>query len=278
MCQQQISGKFRGALMPSVSVLMGIYNCENTLEAAVESIRAQTFGDWELILCDDGSTDGTAALAEKLCAQDHRLTLLRNEKNLGLPKTLNRCAGRAAGEYFARMDGDDLCDPTRFEKEFSLIAGGEFDIVSCGMRLFDDGGVYGERIYKQTPQCADFIYSSPFCHAGSMFTRKAFEAVGGYSEAEDCLRVEDYDLWFRMYEAGFRGCNLPEALYSMRDDRAAAARKKFVYRVNEYRLKRRIIASFHLGAKARALSLKPLILGLCPTFVYRALHRARHAK
>ncbi|MBQ6020972.1 MAG: glycosyltransferase [Clostridia bacterium] len=261
--------------MPSVSILMGIYHCEKTLSAAVRSILAQTFGDWELILCDDGSTDDTYAAAKALSETDGRIVLLRNETNLGLPKTLNRCAAAAKGEYFARMDGDDVCDPTRLQKEFDVISRGEFAIVSCGMLFFDDGGVYGRKIHKEYPEKADFAASSPFCHAGAMFTREAFEAVGGYSEQPDRLRIEDYDLWYRMYRAGYKGYNLPEPLYSIRDDRTAVSRKKFRYRVNEYKLRRRIASEFGLGAKAKISACKPLLLGVLPLFAYQALHRAR---
>ena len=264
--------------MPAVSILMGIFNCEKTLSAAVGSIRDQTFGDWELILCDDGSSDGTAEAAEKLCGEDGRIVLLKNERNLGLPKTLNRCARAAKGEYFARMDGDDLCDPTRLEKEYAVITGGGYDIVSCGMEFFDDGGVWGGKLYKREPQKADFAASSPFCHAGSMFTRRAFEAVNGYSEDKNRLRVEDYDLWFRMYLAGMRGYNVPERLYSMRDDRSAASRRKMRYRVNEFLLRREIADKFSLGAAAKVRAFKPLILGVMPQFLYRRLHRAKFGK
>ena len=261
--------------MPEISVLMGIYNCADTLEEAVGCLLRQSAADWELLLCDDGSTDGTYALAQKLARSDERIRLLKNEKNLGLPKTLNRCAALAKAPYLARMDGDDRCSPTRLEKELAVIRRGEYAVVSCGMAFFDQDGVWGQKLYRETPQKADFAGNSPFCHAGAMIRKDAFEAVGGYSEAADRLRVEDFDLWFRLYRAGYRGYNIPEILYEMRDDRSAVARKKFRYRVNEYRLKRQIAEDFSLGVKAKIAALRPLLLGLCPAFLYRALHRAK---
>ncbi|MBR1811935.1 MAG: glycosyltransferase family 2 protein [Clostridia bacterium] len=264
--------------MPAVSVLMGAYNCGATLAAAVEAVQNQTFTDWELIICDDGSADDTSQVAQALAAKDSRIVFLQNETNLGLPKTLNRCAAAAAGRYFARMDGDDTCDPTRFEKEYAVISQGKYAVVSCGMRFFDDGGVWGSKLYKEQPKKKDMIYASPFCHAGAMFSEAAFNRVGGYSERTDRLRVEDYDLWYRMYKAGFTGYNLQEPLYAMRDDRAAAARRKLKYRVNEYKLKKEIARSFKLGLKGYLLACKPILLGLCPPFLYRLLHRARLSK
>ena len=88
-----------------ISVLMGIYNCADTLEQAVASIRNQTYTNWELILCEDGSSDNTFEVAQMLAAEDNRIVLLRNEKNLGLNATLNRSLSVATGEYVARMDG-----------------------------------------------------------------------------------------------------------------------------------------------------------------------------
>ena len=106
---------------PKVSVLMGIYNCAETLPQAVAAIQNQTYSNWELILCDDGSTDGTYEVAQRLAAADNRLILLRNAHNLGLNQTLNNCLAAATGDYIARMDGDDNCLPERFEKQVALL-------------------------------------------------------------------------------------------------------------------------------------------------------------
>ena len=107
--------------MPQISVLMGIYNCADTLEEAVNSIINQTFNDWELIMCDDCSTDNTLEVAQKIAEKDSRIKVIKNEKNLTLAPTLNRCIEVASGKYVARMDGDDICDPTRFEKEIEIL-------------------------------------------------------------------------------------------------------------------------------------------------------------
>ena len=84
-----------------ISVLMGIYNCADTLEQAVLSIQNQTYSNWELILCDDGSSDNTYAVAQDLAAKDNRIMLLRNMQNLGLNQTLNNCLAAATGDYIA---------------------------------------------------------------------------------------------------------------------------------------------------------------------------------
>ena len=106
-----------------ISVLMGIYNCAATLPEAIDCILAQTESSWELILCDDGSADDTYAVAQSYAEKyADQIVLLKNDKNMGLNYTLNRCLAAAKGEFVARMDGDDLCSPDRFQKELAALA------------------------------------------------------------------------------------------------------------------------------------------------------------
>ena len=103
---------------PVISVLMGVLNCEKTLDESLGSLFAQTDTRWELIICDDGSSDNTADVIRRW--QDRypdKIIFLQNPQNKGLSYTLNRCLSEAKGEFAARMDGDDLCAPERFEKE-----------------------------------------------------------------------------------------------------------------------------------------------------------------
>ena len=99
-----------------ISVIMGIYNCQNTLGEAIQCILQQTYSDWELIMCDDGSSDDTYNVALAFVYKyPNRIKLLRNTKNMGLNYALNRCLEFASGEIIARMDGDDRCSENRFE-------------------------------------------------------------------------------------------------------------------------------------------------------------------
>ena len=95
-----------------ISIIMGAYNCEDTLSEAIDSIIQQTYKDWELIICDDGSKDNTLSIAKEYEKQYENIHVYKNEKNLGLNKTLNKCLSYAKGEYIARMDGDDISLPT----------------------------------------------------------------------------------------------------------------------------------------------------------------------
>ena len=194
---------------------MGIYNCASTLQEALDSLYTQTFQDFEIILCDDGSKDNTYEIALENQKQHSNIVLLRNECNMGLNKTLNNCLAVAKGEYIARMDGDDISLPTRFEKEADFLdTHSEYAIVSTPMIYFDEQGEFRRGVVKnQMPGKYDFIKGSPFCHAPCMVRREAYLAVNGYSEDKRLLRVEDYHLWFKMYAAGYRGYILLEPLY-----------------------------------------------------------------
>lgn len=264
-------------MKPKISVLMGIYNCADTLPEAIDSILAQTFTDWELILCDDGSADDTFLIAtEYLKKHPQKIRLLQNHNNLGLNRTLNRCLEVAEGEYIARMDGDDLSLPVRFEKETAYLdAHPDFDIVSTPMIYFDEHGDWGQGTSAEFPEANSFIPGTPFCHAPCMVRASAIRAVNGYSTDKRTLRAEDYDLWFRMYENGSKGCNLQEPLYKMRDDLNAYHRRKFRYCLNEAYVRFTGYRRLKLPKKTYLYAMRPILVGLLPKRLYLYLHHRK---
>ena len=262
-------------IMVAISVIMGIYNCADTLSEAIDSIISQTYTDWELIMCDDGSTDNTYKIALKYKEKYRdKITLLKNDKNLGLNETLNKCLSVANGKFIARMDGDDICSPLRFEKEINILEiEHDVSIVSTDMEFFDESGVWGKISHPEYPTPKDFMYGSPFCHAPCMVRKEAFDAVKGYSVDKKLLRVEDYHLWLKMYKAGFKGKNIHTCLYSMRDDRNAYNRRKFKYRINEAYVKYLSVKELDLPAIGYVYALRPIIVGLLPKPIYKILHK-----
>lgn len=220
--------------MPKISVIMGIYNCASTLQEALDSLYAQTYQDFEIILCEDGSKDNTYELALENQKQHDNIVLLRNPHNMGLNQTLNNCLAVAKGEYIARMDGDDICDPTRFEKQVKFLdEHPEYSHVSCPMFMFDQNGKWGETRAIPFPTKKDVITHIPsFTHAAVMIRESVFREVEGYTQSEYLLRVEDCHLWFKIYAAGYKGANLQETLYGMRDDREAISRRNWKARRN----------------------------------------------
>lgn len=265
--------------MVKVSVIIGVYNCADTLCEALDSLYAQTFKDFEIILCDDGSSDGTYDVARKYRDDHDNVVLLRNDKNLGLNKTLNRCLAVAQGEYIARMDGDDISLPERFEKEVRFLdEHPEYAVVSCAMIHFDENGVYHKgNLQEGEPDKKGFNYGSLFNHAPSMMRKDALLAVNGYEENDWLIRIEDYDLWVRLYAAGFRGYNLSEHLYAFRDDREAAHRRTARARINgiyaHWRALRLLDLDMLLFVR---YSMRNLLKAYMPMWVYEKLRKRKY--
>ena len=260
---------------PRISIISGIYNCAETLSEAIESILAQTITDWEWILCDDASDDDTYREAKKYTDRyPGKFILLRNERNMGLNYTLNRCLQYTKGKYIARMDGDDLCSPERFAEELQCLEENlEIAIVSTDMEFFDETGTWGRISHPEYPQNRDFLGGSPFCHAPCMVRKEAYDAVSGYSVDRKLLRVEDYHLWIKMYAKGFRGQNIGKPLYQMRDDRNAYSRRKFRYRINEAYVRLLLVKELKLPFYTVVYALRPIIVGLLPGKLYDLLHK-----
>ena len=261
-----------------VSIIMGIYNCAPTLTEAIDSIANQIYHDWELIMCDDGSTDNTYDIAVKYIQEhpEYRIRLLKHGVNKGLNQTLNDCLSEASGEYIARMDADDISLPDRLKKEVDFLdSNPRYAVVSCPMIYFDENGEWGRGSCIKEPEKGDFVAGTPFCHAPCMVRAEAFRAVGGYTVDKRLLRVEDYHLWIKIYEQGYRGYNLDEHLYKMRDDRSAAGRRRYKYRINEAYVRMLAVSKLNLNKVNYIFMLRPLIVGLLPNKVYEILHRRR---
>ena len=263
--------------MATITVIMGIYNCADTLSEAIDSILSQSFSDWHLIMCDDGSTDSTLDVAESyLKNHPDKMTLIKNSINQGLSVSLNRCLQIANSDYIARMDGDDVSQPNRFELELCFLKNHpEYSIVSSDMLLFDQNGVWGQTHSSEVPSIASMVSETPHSHAASMVKREAYSVVKGYSESAKYYRVADRNLWYKMYYAGFRGANIQKPLYLMRDDRNAATRRKLKYRINGARVGLDVARGFHLPLPYYFIALKPILIGLLPAPVYRFIHRKK---
>lgn len=262
-------------MTPKISVIMGIYNCASTLQEALDSLYAQTFQDFEIILCEDGSSDNTYQVAGENAQTHKNLVLLKNETNKGLNYTLNRCLSVAKGKYIARMDGDDISLPTRFEKEYNFLeTHPEYAIVSTPMKYFDENGIFRVgKINRPEPSLNDFAKGTPFCHAPCMVRSEAFKSVDGYSVSTKLLRVEDYHLWIKMYQKGLKGYRLSEPLYMMRDDRNAIHRRTFKSRLNESYVKYLACKNLKLPIYSYIYCLRPLIVWLMPQGIYEIFHK-----
>ena len=257
---------------------MGIYNCADTLEEALDSLMAQTYQGFKVIMCEDGSKDKTFEIANNYIKKfPEKFILIKNEKNMGLNYTLNRCLDLVDTEYVARMDGDDISLPDRFEKEIDFLdANPEYDIVSSPMIYFDEDGDYkigrggGKVIVNK-----DFLKGSPFCHAPCMVRTKAYQDVGGYSISQKLLGVEDYHLWFKMYSKGYKGYVLQEPLYKMRDDENAAKRRSFKRYMRVHYVMITGFKMLKISKLYYIYSFRPIITALTPKFIYNYYHKKK---
>ncbi len=263
-----------------ISVIMGIYNCEGTLSEAIDSILHQTYSDWELIMCDDGSADHTLDIAYKYQAMyPNKIKVIKNKKNMGLNYTLNNCLKIAKGEFIARMDGDDISTPDRFEKEINiLLTHPEYAVVSCPMIYFDENGEWATGKATEIPKKEQLVFGGVHCHAPCIVRSDVMKRVQGYTVDKRLLRVEDWHLWIKIYAMGEQGYNLQEPLYKMRDGRDAINRRKFRYRLNEARVSAYAVKTFKLPISYYLFSFRPIILGIVPRNVYKYLHHRKLMK
>lgn len=265
-----------------VSVIMGVYNCEQTIRQSIDSIMNQTFNDWEFIICDDGSKDKTCSIVEEyVCDFPEKFVLLKNDCNLGLNATLNKCLEKARGFYIARQDGDDISSKNRFQKEVDFLDTHlDYALVSSNMTLFDESGKWGEWKNPEKPTRIDFFKNSPcFCHAPCMIRRDALVNVEGYTERKRYLRCEDINLWYKLYANGYKGYNIQESLYSMRDDKSAFRRRTFKNRINIIITEFDGMQSLDCHGFEYYYFLKKLIkhfiLAFIPKYIYKILHKKK---
>ncbi|MCO5947664.1 glycosyltransferase family 2 protein [Mucilaginibacter flavidus] len=197
---------------PLVSVIMPVYNCEQFIGNAVESILKQTLNDFELIIIDDFSNDQTVVIVESY--NDCRIRIFKKSENTGYIASLNRGLEMAQGKYIARMDGDDISDLKRFEKQVYYLDNNP-DIAGCGTWYRILGT---DRIIKN-PVAPDDVKIAllDYCALGhpTVMIREQFLKKGKFAYDPSFYPAEDYELWTRIVASG-KLSNIPEVLLSYR--------------------------------------------------------------
>lgn len=223
---------------PEISIIMGAYNCEDTISEAIDSIINQTYQSWEFIICDDCSTDKTYEILLKYeKSYPQKIKILKNEKNSKLAFSLNHCLKHAKGEYVARMDADDVSLSHRLEIQIEFMQNHtEYDLVGTAMLPFDENGERSPmRTSKTEPNKDDLLRHNPFYHATILMKKSVYDQLGGYTVLPRTVRGQDADLWYRFFAAGFRGYNLKEPLYKVRERIADLKRRSFKNRIQATR-------------------------------------------
>jgi glycosyltransferase involved in cell wall biosynthesis len=215
-----------------VSVVMPAYNAGPFIAQAIESVLAQTWPDFELIVVNDGSTDDTLRIAERYAAQDRRVRVY-SHANRGIAPTLNRCLELAANEWVFRMDADDRMRPNRLERQLAFIREHpDLAVASSLVRHIDAGnrviGKDNSRLFTydavQKLVAANELIG--FNHPAAALRKSAVLAVGGYRQ--EFWPAEDIDLWNRLVEKGYKILVQPEYLldYRMHGNSASISRAR----------------------------------------------------
>lgn len=204
--------------IPRVSVLLPVYNGGEYLEAAIKSVLAQSFSDFEILAINDGSKDASLETLQRLAARDPRLKVISRE-NRGLIATLNEGMERARGAYLARMDADDIALPERFAAQVAFLDA-HADVVAVGTRaLLIDAEGWPLRPFAEKTDHADIDaahmagHGGTIVHPAAMIRAEALHAVGGYDDRYP--HAEDLDLFLRLAEQG-QLANLPDILFHYR--------------------------------------------------------------
>lgn len=263
-----------------VSVIMGIYNCENTLRESIESIIKQTYKNWELIICDDCSTDKTYSLAKEYQIKyPEKIMLIKNERNLKLASTLNHCLKYATGEYIARMDGDDISLETRLEEQVNFLnKHNEYHVVGSQMISFDQDGERGVRGVDEIPDKMCLITHVPFAHATIMMRKEVYDQLDGYRVSKEVTRCEDVDLWFRFFNEGYKGYNIQKPLYKVREEVDAFKRRKLFYSIDTAKVCWKGYRMLGYPKRCYVFILKPIISSLIPIGIHNIYHKYKDSK
>lgn len=185
---------------PKVSVIIPTFNAEKFLDETVQSILAQTFTDFEVVVIDDCSSDSTQDKLKAYEMQDSRIRVILNGRNVGVAENRIRALKLAKGELIAPLDHDDVAHPDRLEQQVGFLNGNpEHGLIGSDMTIIDENSrVIGSRNYPKTNQAIHRILlrQNPIANPASMFRKDCYEKIGGY-DASLCP-VEDYDFVIRM--------------------------------------------------------------------------------
>lgn len=268
---------------PRVSIIMAAFNVGSNviLDQAIHSVLHQSLDDFEFLICDDASTDGTYERLLFWQSQDPRIRVFRNDRNRKSAAARNRCLKEAQGKYIAIMDADDACTPNRLQTQVAFLE---------SHLPFSFVGLLGERFYTSpgdrdhpywfcpAPQPKDFLMTLPFVHASLMFRREALLSVNGYCEDPRAERSEDYDMLLRLYAAGFYGANIRDAVYYIRENADTFQRRKYCYRFKETYVKMTGFSRLGLMPGGFAYAMKPLIVGLFPNGLLEKMKRLYYTR
>lgn len=248
-----------------VSIIIPLHNAENTIDRCIESIMHQTYKNWEIICCDDCSTDDTISKLKKWKNQGVEIKLLENKKNMFAAYSRNRAFSCSNGEYIAQIDDDDYMAFNRLEEQVKFLNEHlEYDFVGSNMIYFDENGEWKKTTSKNIPKLRDFLKGTQFSNPSVMFRKECIQSIGYYRVAKETKRGQDYDLFMRLYANGYRGYNLDECLTYYYRGKSGYKKTNYRIRYDEFKVRWKNFKSMGLFPIGIVYALRPLIVGLIP--------------
>ncbi len=263
-----------------VVVLLTVYN-RPSVKSTIESVLNQTFKDYQLLIIDNASDDGTYEIMQEYAAKDERIVLVRNERNMGQTYSLHRGMSLIKGKYIARIDADDLMLPTRLEKQYNFLEQNpEYAVCGSWVQFITDDDRLGPVIRNCTTNEGVNVIQHikcGFAHPAIMMRKETLDKYGlGYDKMYKM--AEDYDLW-RQILLHAKGTNLGEVLTlyrrgdnndseknrSITDDEAYAVRKQIIENDLDGKSKRRMIHLLKIEEKER----KSLVTAIYAYVLYK---------
>ena len=261
-----------------LTVIMSEYNSESSqLKLAIDSILNQTYKNFMFIIVDDNTNEDNRRILLEYAKKDARIKIIKNEKNLGLVKSLNRAINLASTKYIARMDTDDISNINRFERQIKFMEEHQ-EYVFTGTRanFFDENGIYlTSNIYGEIDTNV-LVRFCVFFHSSIMIKTDILKQIGMYEEYK---RNEDYALYLKLYCNGFKGYIMEEILLDYRQNKDSFKRKKYRDRIIEAKIRGKYFKLLKVKLFKRYIyTIKPLVVGLIPKtllFQYKKIRNIR---
>lgn len=267
--------------MQLVSVIMGTYNPSESIFPAVKSILTQTYSNFEFIICDDGTNDSESLKRlVKVESMDPRIIVIFSVTNNGLADALNRCILRSKSELLIRMDDDDVSHPDRIKELVKKSE--EFPNVSVigtwSSIMESDGNIWGQNHPPLVPTLVDAFKGNAFIHSSVLLRKESIKKVGLYRTSSKVDRLEDYDLWIRLYMNGKSGINIGKELYTYNEDYSSLVKRSMKFRLREFKLKLYYLIHLKLFKIGTIFVFKPLILIFVPNYIYKSIRAHKMKK
>ena len=208
-----------------VSVIIPAYNCERFISETIESVIAQTYPDWEMVIIDDKSTDRTEEIIESYARKDGRIRFYRNESNIGAAETRNKGMELAEGEFMAFLDSDDLWAPKKLEKQIDFMRKNDHAFTCTSYEHISEEGEKTGRVFSPR-QKANYRQVVLYNSVGNLTVVYNVKKLGKFT-APNVFAREDYGLWLSILKKEDYIWGLPEVLAYYRIRKASCSRNKF---------------------------------------------------